>query len=422
MPEVEFLGGCEEVGRAAILVENRRSGVLLDYGILLNDHPHFPGYVSPNDYNLLVLTHAHLDHTGAAPSLYLTKSRPVLSTAVSFELFRFLIRDQIKLSRESLNFGLQEVKNVFKSAKKISYNQKVKVKDWRIHFYDSGHIPGSFYVSLDINGKKLIYTSDINTINTQLINGAYLPNIKPDCLIIESTYCDIDHPKRKELEKQFIDEVYEVLNQGGKVLVPAFSISRSQEILMVLEKYGVSSSYPVYLDGMARSISKVFENYSEFLANPNFYKQALRHVKFVVGDKMRRKALFKPSVIVSPAGMLQGGPVRNYLKHLIEDERNALFFVGYQIEGTPGRRLLDEKVIQVGEELIEPGIKIKKFDFSSHAGKSQLMEIIKHFLHKDLTVFTVHGEKKKIWFFAQEISESLDINAVAPKNGDVYTL
>ncbi len=422
MLKLTFLGGAREVGRAAVHLKDERRGLVLDYGVLLNEQPHFPAYVSPREYDAIVLTHPHLDHSGDAPSLYTTSKKPILGTTLTFEIFRVLIRDELKISRGNLNFGRKEVKKLLRNIVTVNYGAENKVGRWSFYLFSSGHIPGSSYVLVNVGGKRVMYTSDINTINTRLVRGAVIRDVKPDALIIESTYADTDHPPRKELEKEFVVKVLETLADGGVALIPAFSVSRAQEILMILEHFGVTRKYPVYVDGMARIITRIFQDYIDYIAEQGLFLDALKHSKFINDPRMRLKALKEPSVVISPAGMLQGGPVYEYLPYLLDKEESSVFFVGYQIEGTPGRRLLEQKIIELGDKTIRPSLRIEKFDFSSHAGKTQLLEIIEKVKKEDMYVFVVHGEEKKAIGFAEEVSSTFGVNALAPVNGDTFTV
>ncbi|RLF16475.1 MAG: MBL fold metallo-hydrolase [Thermoprotei archaeon] len=422
---LRFLGGCKEVGRMAILIEDGKGNrALLDYGVsFTDDKPLFPVHVRPRDVNFIVLTHAHLDHSGGLPLLYSGQMKiPILTTEMSIKLSSLLWFDFIRIARHNLPFEEVEAKIAEKNVKSMYYNEELEVNSFSIKLIDAGHIPGSACVLIEVNDKKILYTGDFNIIETQLLRPAQLDQInfkELDAVIMETTYANVDHPDRRELEKEFVDEAREVIERGGIVLVPAFAVGRSQEIICILKKYGFE--HPVVLDGMARIASKLILEGPQYLRDYKFVKDALSSVKWVMRREDRRKALKRPSLIVTPAGMLKGGAALYYLKKIYKDPKNAIFLVSYQIPGTPGRQLLDTGTIPIDGKPEKVEAKVKWFDFSAHCGRKELIEVISK-LEPGTKLFLVHGEEEAIREFMVYVRDNFDLEVINPEVGATYSI
>jgi len=233
------------VGRGAIAVEVDQRFYVLDYGVNFdeNDTPIMPLHIPPNKVRSLVLTHTHLDHIGGAPLLYVSVEPPAFSTSFTKKAARLMLEDFLKLSGYYLDFELSEVNKLLDSIRIVEHGSIVQDNGVVLEFYDSGHIPGSLSVVVDDGKSRVLYTSDISLQETKLVKGARLSGVKADIVIIESTYGASDHPPRPLVEKRFVEAVEEVLDKGGTVLVPVFSIGRGQEIMSILAERGV---YPVF--------------------------------------------------------------------------------------------------------------------------------------------------------------------------------
>ncbi|MEM4294942.1 MAG: MBL fold metallo-hydrolase, partial [Candidatus Caldarchaeum sp.] len=221
--EVRFLGGTLEVGRSAVEVSYKNTRVLLDYGVMLNDHPEFPLPVETRKLNAAILTHAHLDHSGVLPMLYTSYAQKLYCTSMTRDTATLLVQDFIKLSGDHLLFERREMDKMLQNTKTVFYREPFRVGDLEIELVDAGHIPGSAQVI--VNGDKtLVYTGDFTTVRTRLLEGADTTLGTVDAVVIESTYAHEDHRPRQELEREFVKSCKEVVDDGGVVLVPAFSV------------------------------------------------------------------------------------------------------------------------------------------------------------------------------------------------------
>lgn len=417
--KIRFLGSAREVGRAAIAVKTEKTQLLLDYGVMINHEPGFPMHIPPKEVDAIVLTHSHLDHSGAVPIFHIQEKKPVYGTQLAFDLANMLISDFIHLSSYYLPYEYLELRSMMRNCVHLDFRKKQAIGDVQLQLLDSGHLPGGAQALVEAEGKKLVYTSDYNTIDTRLLRGADRNYGNVDALIMESTYADEDHPDRIALEKEFVENVTDVVENGGTVLIPAFSVGRSQEIACVIAAYHFE--YPVTIDGMAREANRIMMKHASYMRDPQLFMNAIHAATWVEGWKDRRTAAKKPGVIISPAGMLKGGPAAFYIQKVGKKRQNAVFLVGYQIPGTPGQELLDEGKCVIDGKMRKIKTQVKRFDFSSHSGASELKETVKE-IKGNPTVYVVHGAEGNCERFAKWIEKEVGLKAVAPKAGDVFTV
>jgi putative mRNA 3-end processing factor len=415
--QVGFLGGAREVGRIGISVKSKKTQALLDYGVMLDHQPGFPMHVPPKEVDALVLTHSHLDHSGALPIFYIDRQIPLYTNKLNLDLSQLLIKDFIHLSGYYLPFEYLELKTMMRSTKHLDFGVEEKVGDMHLQLLNAGHTPGSAQVLIEAKGKRLLYTGDFNTTDSKLLSGASMDYGDLDAVITESTYANEDHADRKEVEKRFVEAVTEVVEKGGIVLVPAFGVGRSQEIACILAAHHFE--YPVVLDGMAREASRIIMNHKEFLRDPKLFMNAMHSLDWVESWRDRRKALKASSVIISTAGMLKGGPAAFYVSKIGKKANNAVFLVSYQIPGTPGKELLEKGVCTIDGKVRKIKARYEHFDFSSHCGASQLKDAIRK-LGGNPKVFVVHGDEDNCKMFANWIKSDLGLKAVAPKTGETF--
>lgn len=413
MIKLSFLGAMQTVGCSAVLVETKEEKILLDYGTKVQEIP--PKFPLPIDGrpDAILLSHCHLDHSGSIP-IFFAKGDfcPIYSANVTKYLTQLLLLDSIKVSREEgieLPFRKRDVKKTINSFLPISYKIPFKIKNTEITFFDAGHIPGSCMSFLDFRGKTLLYTGDFNTRNTRLLKKADTDLPKVDILITESTYSDRDHAQRKSQEKELIKIIEDTLAVDGICLIAGFAVGRIDEILLVLDHYGID--YPVYVDGMAKKAITIINQHKNLLKEPNSLDKALEKVEYVNKEKMRKRIIKNPCVILSTSGMLNGGPIVWYIKKLFDNERCSLVLTSFQVEGTPGKILL-ETGRYINQKLgldLRLRMFVKRLDFSSHLGRSELFEFVKKINPEK--IFCIHGDHTQE--FALELKEK-GFDAIAP--------
>ena len=434
MTKISFLGSCREIGRSAILIESN-SGIkcMLDYGIGFHNEDRLPYLTDLNNLKAIALTHSHIDHSGGLPFIYKNFKVPLFTNPVSLTITDILIRDMINISNYPYPFGYRELEKMKQNAYFLENGFRQRVSNnFFITFINAGHIPGSVSILIEVDNKKVLYSGDINTQNTNLMNAAKpseIPEI--DTLIIESTYALREHPSRTELEKDFIERINSITENGGRVLIPAFGVARSQETLLILDKY----NYPgkIFMDGLARKVSRIFLEYPQSIKNPSRFKSALKKTQFILRRKGRHIAKKTNGVIISPSGMLKGGAVIHYIDSIINDPISGIFLVGYQVEGSPGRELLDNGFFQFKEKdrkgytINDFKIKAKcdydYFDFSSHADSIHLKNYIDKIRFHDESnqIYCIHGDSKSTTHLASELVRK-GYNSVSPEIGEIYKI
>lgn len=260
-----------------------------------------------------------------------------------------------------------------------------------------------------IDDRTTLYTGDIHTINTRLVEAA--KPVKCDNLIIEGTYGGRLHPDRKKSEKDFLDKIKEVVDRGGKVLIPCFAVGRTQEIMMLLN----GANFDKWVDGMGRSIARLYMQYPEYLINPKNLRAARRSFNEVKNAQMRGKAR-KGEVIVTTGGMLDGGPVLNYMKSIKDDPLSAILITGYQAEDTNGRLLLESGCVNIDGSLEKVNCEVQRYDFSAHADHDQLMEFIRGCDPENIVI--MHSESR------EPLQDALaeEYNVILPELDKSYTL
>ncbi|MBN2421183.1 MBL fold metallo-hydrolase [Candidatus Woesearchaeota archaeon] len=406
-----FHGGVKEVGKLCIEVDTKSSRFLLDCGVKLGTETEYPNVPkNPKQIDAAIISHAHLDHCAGLP--YMNSKGlncPIFLTQHSKEIAKILIKDFFHV--ESLT-GIPEYKrenliNVFNQMKGKDFIHRFKIRDADFQFFDAGHIPGSAIIVVEADGKRLAFTGDINTTDTQLMKGASLDIGEVDVLISETTYGDREHPDRKQTEKEFLAKVREVIRRGGTVFVPVFGVGRAQEILLLLnkEKWNV----PIYLDGMAQEVTDLIIQQNS-CKNQRALIDAKNNTNYIEGRENREKAVRKQGIFITTSGMLSGGPIMDYLKFGYQNPKNAFLLTGYVIEGTNGRLLLDEGSVFLEGKKINVKAEYVQFDFSAHSGMSELKRIIQKLNPRKLIL--LHGSENSIKNIANEEKK---------KNRDVFT-
>ncbi len=411
---LKFFGGAQEVGRSSILLKDE-SSLLLDYGIKLSTKIEYP--VAVPNADAFVLSHAHLDHSGFAPVLYNEMLIPAFGTEPTLKLSELLLEDSLKIAKKehmTQHFHKRQIESFKHRYTSMEYGNAFEFGEYNIELLDAGHISGSAITAIETkSGKKVVYTGDFKLDPQYLHKGAVVA--KSDVLITESTYATREHPNREELLKELATEIKKTLDNNGTALLPVFAVGRSQEMLTFLYKNNLVHN--TYLDGMARAATSIVLKHPEFINNYDILAKALDKATVIKDREDREDALSTPSILLTTAGMLNGGPVLDYITKLRANSR--VFLTGYQVEGTNGRMLMDTGTIIVDKKVQKIDAPCSYYDLSAHAGMSELHEYIKR--SGPTKVVCVHGDQKN----AIALAESLKLegyDACAPKIGETVRL
>jgi len=415
--KITFEGASRQVGRSQFEVDTGELSLLLDSGVARSEEnlPQPPS----RQPDAIILSHAHLDHSGHLPAFYRGAKMPWLTTFPTPPILGILWPDSIKVvksRKEQPVITEKDVKAAAKHCVTLPLGEAYSFFDGTTAtLYDAGHVLGSAQTLIESHNKTLLYTGDFNCEQTRNHRPAKPPRKGVDALVIESTYSNRDHAPRGEVEETFIASVKAAI-EDGNALVPCFAFGRTQEILQVLESHGIKSD--IWVDGMGQNITLAYQDYPSYVNDAKALARAVEPAQFVENHAQRKKlAEGRGNVILTTAGMLEGGPVLSYIEKMNASQRGSILLTGYQVEKTNGRRLVEEKMIKYNEKTLSIGLPVEQYDFSAHTGKTKSFDYIRKVAPQK--VFCVHGDPSVCEAFAENLRlEGFD--AHAPTIGDEF--
>jgi len=446
---ISALGGFQQVGRSAILVQTRESQVLLDCGInpgSSNSLLTFPRLDAPqfdlDTLDAVVVSHSHLDHCGFLPFLFkYGYDGPVYCSAPTSNLMTLLQLDYLDVaSKQGVlpPYDQRDVRQTVLHTIPLRYGAVTDIApDVRLTLHNAGHILGSSIVHLHIGEglHNIVYTGDYKYGKTMLLEPAVAEFPRVETIITESTYGapqDI-MPSRVEVEEKLTEVINSTLDTGGKVLIPVPAVGRAQEIMLVIDGYmrrGLMKEAPVFIEGMISEATAIHTAYPEYLARE--VRNSILHEGVnpfqsdyftIVEHPSAREEIVdgEQCIIIATSGMLEGGPVIDYFKRLAPDERNTIVFVSYQIEGTQGRRVqkgLAEMPVINSEgriEIIKSNMKVETIDgFSGHSDRKQIVNYIRRVMPKPERIIVCHGERAKCLGLASFLRRRHNVETIVP--------
>ena len=471
MAELTFYGAIEGVTGSMYLLRAGKSRILLDCGLFQGRREEEqanlkPLPFDPSELDAVVLSHAHLDHSGRLPLLVLDGYRgPVYMTRATCDLIEILLKDAASLQQRDAEwenrrrqragkklieplYRLEDVEQVLSLCEGVRYHQRTNItENIDICFADAGHILGSAIVEIFINEngneKKLVFSGDLGNSQAALLRDPDTVE-SADVLLLESTYGDRDHRSMQETLAEFEQVIADASQDSGNILIPSFAVGRTQEIIFRLgELYqqGKLKHQAVYLDSpMAIAVTEIYHRYQDVYNEED--KQAIQTYSRKTHANKQSLHTFLPSlrystttqesmmlnkieggaIIIAGSGMCNGGRIRHHLKHNLWRKQSHVVFVGFQAIGTPGRSLVDGvKTIRLAGEDIVVRAKIHTLGgFSAHASKTQLLDWLSHFKGDKPRLYLVHGEdnaKRSL----QESVKQPGWNATIPKLGEKIT-
>jgi len=420
--DVKVLGAANEVGRSGFLVNCEGTKILLDYGVMFGRRgmpPNYPLHVKPKDIDSIIITHAHLDHSGNVPSLFVSGDTDVYATPPTFDLSKLLIDDMLKIEKNAHPFGSPEVNNMMKNAKEIGFKEKITKGNTTFELRESGHVIGGSTVLVESEKKRLFYTGDIKTNGSRMLREMDLDIGEIDLLITESTYAKTEQKPRRESEKELVEFANQVMDRKGILFIPSFSVERSQEIACILRN--ANFKHRIIMDGMALKVNEIMFRHPEYLRDPKVFSDAIKSATAIREHSDRKRAMEEPCVVISPAGMLVGGNAVYYLQQLSFDDKNGIALVSYQGEGTPGKKLLDTGKVSTRGKDLNVTAEVKQFEFSGHADRNELFDMISK-IKGNPKVCTVHGDAESCEMFAREIHEKFGLETYSPAVNDIITV
>jgi len=442
------LGSFREVGRSCILLQTPQSKVLLDCGmsVAATSSKPFPYLDAPEfrvqELDAVIVSHAHTDHAGLVPYLYEYGYKgPLYCTRPTRDLSAMLQLDYLQICQRENKKPLYSSKGIEEAIKHcipLDYDEVSDITpDMRLTLSNAGHLLGSAVVHVHIGDGlyNVLYSGDIKFERTRLFEKTATNFTRAETVILEGTYGaneDVMSP-RKDAEKMLIEYTRNALKRGGKVLIPCFAVGRGQDVITIFADSDID--VPIYLDGMLWDATAIHTAYPEFLSQ-HLQNQILHKSKnpFIdprlkgIGSQKEREEVFntpEPCIVLSTSGMLMGGPAIEYLKRFSTDPKNLLIFVGYQAEGTPGRRIQKGwRQIQLDSgEMLDLKLEIQTVKgLGGHSDQAQLLNYIRHLNNKPRKVIVNHCENSKCVELARTIHREFRIESVAPKNLETIRL
>lgn len=472
--KITFLGATKTVTGSNFLVEGAGKKFLVDCGMYQGSasdefENEAPFLFNVNEIDFMLLTHAHIDHSGRIPKLYNEGYRnPIITHKATCDLCAIMLPDSGHIQEMEVEWKnrkrtrkgepplppLYTAEDAGKSLelfKPVQYDQIIDVaENIQVRFNDAGHMLGSAIIEVWVteNGKteKAVFTGDLGNNDIPLLSPPTMIE-SADYLIMESTYGNRLHMRNDDKAKIFLDVVYETLEKGGTVVIPSFAVGRTQEILYELnrikedkhdeefyKKYKRLMSVPVYVDSpLAISATEVFrENMNLFneetqeIINAGDSPLEFAGLKFTrtAEESKALNASEESSVIISASGMCEVGRIKHHLKHHLWDPNSTILFVGYQAPGTLGRRLVDgEKKVKIFGEDIAVNARIEYIEgYSGHADQEWLMNFVYSFITPPKHIFLVHGEPEGQIVLKQKLEENTKIPITIPDFGESYNL
>lgn len=448
---IRLFGAAKEVTGSCYSIEDKEK-ILVDCGMFQGskdterkNYENFP--FNPKEYSAVLLTHAHLDHSGRIPKLVREGFRgKIYATDATKELAEIIFNDAAKIAKQDTEnenerrqkqglpprkpiYNEVDVKNAMKLFTIVKYDEEFKIGNMKVKYYDAGHIIGAASIQLEINGKTIVFSGDIGQKTSVLVKKTEAIK-KADYVFIESTYGDRLHSLFEE--KDFIKIIKESYNKNGKLMIPSFAVERAQEILYLIGKFIREDKIPkmeIYLDSpMAEKATAVFVKYNKYY-NENVKKDIKKIGNPFIFPELKITSSVEESkkinsiancIVVAGNGMCTAGRIKHHIRNGIDNPRNTLLFVGYQAEGTLGYWIKkgEKRIKLLGDEK-EVKAKIESIDgFSAHADYKGLIEWLENF-SKIKKVYVCHGEEKQAKEFSKKIQK---YSSYVPSYGEILNI
>lgn len=452
--KVLFCGGAGEVGASCVLARIDGKNYLFDCGMRMGESkdlfPDMRQIQENGGVDAIFISHAHMDHIGALPVLSgQFPEAKVYMTHATKDLLHCLLYDSLKI----MEYKEQEIPLYSEAHVKGLLNRIIcfspgftfetlgsseNKNNHKITFYNAGHIAGAVCIYVTTDEGAFFYSGDFSVFPQKTVEGASVPRLRPDVAIFESTYGDRLHSNRDVEEERLVQKVLEVIENKGKILIPAFALGRAQEVILILKRAinkGVIPPFKIYVDGMVKDICRIYK------LNPNYLRKMLSKRVFkgtdiffddniipVTKRQVQRQEIVdssEPCCIITSSGMLTGGPSQWYAQKFAVSEKNYIAITGYQDEESPGRRVLelleassDDRFLKFGDVSVAMKCGIGKYGLSAHADKTQIIGLVNSLSPK--SAFFVHGNMSVIEELSKNVQADLKGRVYVPQNGEEF--
>lgn len=447
--KLTFWGGAGSVTGSNYLLEEGETKILIDCG--LNQGSHFaekenfkPFPYAPGEIQAVFVTHAHVDHTGRLPKLMKDGFRgSIYSTPPTRDFSELLLMDsehlmQLEAQREKEPplYSMEDVEELMKFWKGVPYHEKIQVGGLTVELFDAGHVLGSATVLVSGGGKKIVFSGDLGNYPAPIIQPTE-PLPDADYCVLESTYGDRLHERTQNRRDDLEDVVEDAVRAGGVLLIPAFAMERTQELLYHLHQLFEEKripKVPVYLDSpLAIKVTAVYKKYEKYF-NPDSKELAASGDDILNFPELtltltteQSKSINNvppPKIIIAGSGMSQGGRILHHEERYLGDPKSTILFVGYQTMGSLGRRVLEgEKEVRIFGETIPVRAKVRSLSaYSAHADQAQLVGWVYPQRERLKKVFVVQGEGEASKALSQKLRDELALETLIPERGESISL
>lgn len=450
--KITFYGGAKSVTGANYLLEDGDLRIIVDCGLYQGsryaeelNYEKFP--YDPATVDFVFLSHSHTDHTGRLPKLYKEGFRgQIIASNPTLDLAKKALPDNYGLmkteaEREGIEllYDLEDLEKTWTLARGMDYENKIELKNGvTATLHDAGHILGSTITEFDFAGKKIYFTGDLGNPPTPLLNSPYFPE-DADYVIVESAYGNRIHEDRVHRKELLEDVIVETMTRGGVLMIPSFAMERTQELLFEMNDmmgHNKIPRVPVFVDSpLAINLTEVYQKY------PNYFNKQATHVIDSGDDIFNFPGLVftrtseesknindvpAPKIIIAGSGMSIGGRILHHEKRYLPDPKSAILFVGYQVQNSLGRRILDgAKEVSIFGQKITVNCRVKAIGgYSAHADQEMLLRWIAgaNLKSKLKKAFIVQGEEESAQALADKVKRELKVEAVVPNSGETVEL
>lgn len=446
--QITFHGGAGQVTGANYLISSGRANILVDCGLeqggrfseRANAEP-FP--YDPASVAAAFITHAHIDHTGRLPKLVRDGfNGKVYSTPPTRDFAELLLYDSEHVLKGEAEEGAppvytaEDVAALMENWEGISYHEPVKVGPFMVTLYDAGHILGSSSIMVEAEGKKVVFSGDLGNPPTPIIKPTEYISEADYCLV-ESTYGDRIHEDFEKRKDMLEDAIEDTVKSGGVLMIPAFAMERTQELLFELNELaerGRIPRVPIFIDSpLAIKLTAIYQKYQSYF-NPevwNLIKSGdaifnFPGLKMTLSVEQSKEInnVPPPKVIIAGSGMSQGGRILHHERRYLSDPKSAILFIGYQARGSLGRRIYEgAKSVRIfGEEVPVRCKRAAIGSYSAHADQPKLIEWVRHMRGTLKGAFVIQGEEEASDALAQKLRDELAVKAIVPKPGETYDI
>ncbi len=452
--KLHFCGGAGEVTGVKYLLEvkkgSQKINILVDCGIVQGNREKAEENYSefafnPSKIDYLFITHAHIDHVGLVPKLYKDGFRgKIFTTPPTKDLMRLVLTDgqqilekEARSSGKEILYKMSDVEEVLALVKTIKYGRKHKLEEEiYFKFNDAGHMLGSAIIEFWAEGKKIVFSGDLGNSPSPLLRP--LTKIsEADYILVESTYGDRNHQNKNERREVLENVIEETYSQKGVLMIPAFAVERTQELLCELNELVESNripQLPIFIDSpLAVKATQIYKKYPDYFnqgaeklikSGCDLFKFSGLNYTEQVEDSKAINGIMPPKIIIAGSGMSVGGRILFHERFYLPDPRSCLLITNFQVKGTTGRQILEgEKTVKIFNEEVPVRARIASIEgYSSHADRKAIYNWLGNFLKPVKHIFAVQGEEKSAEALVQLIKDHLGIPASMPRKGEVVVL